>query len=125
MSSPSARAPRGPKRRWPSGRRTCVALRSTAPSPPPSLRRSSARSGWPPRAGGLDTDGLAIGADDLAELLKVDPSEWLLEVDPIREFYAQFGEKLPGELHAQLDALKQRLRSLEPVKEVGTPGDGR
>jgi phosphoenolpyruvate carboxykinase (GTP) len=64
-----------------------------------------------PTPGGLNTDGLAIGADDLDELLKVDPAEWLPEVDPIREFYAKFGEKLPGELRAQLDALEQRLRA--------------
>jgi phosphoenolpyruvate carboxykinase (GTP) len=67
--------------------------------------------GWVPTPGGLNTDGLAIGADDLDELLKVDPAEWLPEVDPIREFYAKFGEKLPGELRAQLDALEQRLRA--------------
>ncbi|HTE64504.1 MAG TPA: phosphoenolpyruvate carboxykinase (GTP) [Solirubrobacteraceae bacterium] len=63
-----------------------------------------------PTPGALDTDGLPIGADDLAELLKVEPAEWLLEIDPIREFYAQFGERLPGELPGQLDALEQRLR---------------
>jgi phosphoenolpyruvate carboxykinase (GTP) len=63
-----------------------------------------------PTPGGLDTEGLSIGDDDVAELLKVDPAEWLPEVEPIREFYAQFGEKLPRELHAQLDALEQRLR---------------
>jgi phosphoenolpyruvate carboxykinase (GTP) len=67
--------------------------------------------GWVPTPGGLNTDGLAIGADDLDELLKVDPAEWLPEVDPIREFYAKFGEKLPGELRAQLDSLEQRLRA--------------
>jgi len=64
-----------------------------------------------PTPGALDSDGLAIGDGDLEELLKVDPAEWIGEVEPIREFYAQFGEKLPGELHAQLDALEQRLRS--------------
>jgi len=64
-----------------------------------------------PTAGGLDTDGLSIGADDVAELLKVDPAEWLPEVEPIREFYAQLGEKLPRELHAQLDALERRLKA--------------
>jgi phosphoenolpyruvate carboxykinase (GTP) len=64
-----------------------------------------------PTPGALDSDGLAIGDGDLKELLKVDPAEWIGEVEPIREFYAQFGEKLPGELHAQLDALEQRLRS--------------
>jgi phosphoenolpyruvate carboxykinase (GTP) len=66
-----------------------------------------------PTPGALDTDGLAIGADDLAELLKVDAAEWLLEIDPIREFYAQFGEKLPDELRAQLDALEQRLQAAQ------------
>jgi phosphoenolpyruvate carboxykinase (GTP) len=64
-----------------------------------------------PTADGLDTDGLSIGAEDVAELLKVDPAEWLAEIEPIREFYAQFGEKLPGELRTQLDALEQRLRA--------------
>jgi phosphoenolpyruvate carboxykinase (GTP) len=64
-----------------------------------------------PTPGGLDTDGLSIDADDLAELLRVDPAEWLAEVDPIREFYAQFGQKLPDELRAQLDALEERLHS--------------
>jgi phosphoenolpyruvate carboxykinase (GTP) len=62
-----------------------------------------------PTAGSLDTDGLSIGEADLAELLKVDPAEWLAEIDPIREFYAQFGDKLPAELAAQLDALESRL----------------
>jgi phosphoenolpyruvate carboxykinase (GTP) len=64
-----------------------------------------------PTPGALDIDGLDIGGDDVAELLKVDPAEWLPEVEPIGEFYAQFGEKLPGELRAQLDALEQRLRA--------------
>ncbi len=64
-----------------------------------------------PTADGLDTDGLSIDGADLAELLRVDPEEWLAEIEPIREFYAQFGEKLPRELRAQLDALGERLSS--------------
>ena len=35
---------------------------------------------------------------------------WQEEIAPIREFYGKFGEKLPAELTAQLDALEQRLR---------------
>ena len=62
-----------------------------------------------PTAGALNTDGLSLSADDLAELLRVDPAEWLREIGPIREFYASLGEKLPGELMAQLDALEERL----------------
>jgi phosphoenolpyruvate carboxykinase (GTP) len=66
-----------------------------------------------PTAHGLDTDGLTIDAADLDELLRVDPEEWLAEIEPIREFYAQFGGKLPGELRAQLDALEERLHSAQ------------
>jgi phosphoenolpyruvate carboxykinase (GTP) len=65
--------------------------------------------GLVPTPGGLDTEGLSLDDADLAELLKVDAAEWLPEIDPIREFYAQFGEKLPDELKAQLDALQERL----------------
>jgi phosphoenolpyruvate carboxykinase (GTP) len=66
--------------------------------------------GLVPTPEALDTDGLDLAAEDLAELLRVDPAEWLAEIDPVREFYAQFGKKLPDELRAQLDALEQRLR---------------
>jgi phosphoenolpyruvate carboxykinase (GTP) len=59
----------------------------------------------------LDTDGLALAAADLELLLTVEPEEWLGEIAPIREFYAQFGDKLPPELARQLDALEQRLTS--------------
>jgi phosphoenolpyruvate carboxykinase (GTP) len=62
-----------------------------------------------PTPGSLDTDGLSVDERDLAELLRVDPAEWQREIEPIREFYGQFGEKLPGELRSQLDALQERL----------------
>jgi phosphoenolpyruvate carboxykinase (GTP) len=64
-----------------------------------------------PTRAALNTDGLDIADDDLAELLRVHPEEWLAEVEPIREFYGQFGDKLPDELRAQLDALERRLRA--------------
>jgi phosphoenolpyruvate carboxykinase (GTP) len=63
-----------------------------------------------PSKRGLDTAGLEIDSRDLEELLKVDAGEWLEEIGPIREFYAEFGAKLPRELEAQLDALEARLR---------------
>ena len=66
--------------------------------------------GLVPTPGGLNTEGLSIDDADLAELLKADAAEWLPEIDPIREFYAQFGDKLPDELRAQLDALQERLQ---------------
>jgi len=62
-----------------------------------------------PTTGGLNTEGLSLSEADVAELLRVDPAEWLPEIDPIREFYDELGDRLPGELPAQLDALRERL----------------
>jgi phosphoenolpyruvate carboxykinase (GTP) len=62
-----------------------------------------------PTAGGLDTGGLSLGAADIAALLRVDPAEWLAEVNSVREFYDELGEQLPEELTAQLAALEERL----------------
>ena len=60
----------------------------------------------------LPTDGLDVPAEDLAELLRVDADEWKAELPSIREHYAVFGDKLPPELAAQVDALEERLNEV-------------
>ena len=50
---------------------------------------------------------IADGALD--ELLSVDLDAWRDEAESIREHFATFGEQLPPELAAQLDALESRL----------------
>ena len=62
-----------------------------------------------PTPGALDTDGLDISDEDLAALTRVRADEWKPEIEPIREFFAKFGDKLPAALTRQLDALEQRL----------------
>ena len=62
-----------------------------------------------PAKDALDLEGLDISAADLDELLKVHPEEWKPEVEPIREFYAEFGDRLPRQLTRQLDLLEERL----------------
>ncbi len=42
-------------------------------------------------------------------LLHVDPTEWKAEVPSIREHFAQFGDKLPAELAAEVDTLEAKL----------------
>jgi len=64
-----------------------------------------------PAPGELDISGLALGEDDIAELLTVERDGWLAEIPLIREYYAKFGSHLPAELSAQLDALEERLRN--------------
>ena len=39
----------------------------------------------------------------------MDKDLWRTEAAGIREFYKQFGDKLPGRLSDELDALEQKL----------------
>jgi phosphoenolpyruvate carboxykinase (GTP) len=66
--------------------------------------------GYMPTLEAIDRQGLEVSKADMAELLKVDKTEWLKEAALIREHYAKFGDRLPQELAAQLDALEKRLR---------------
>ncbi|ADD40443.1 phosphoenolpyruvate carboxykinase (GTP) [Stackebrandtia nassauensis] len=65
--------------------------------------------GFVPTPEALDTEGLDLDADDLAAALRVDPEEWRAELPLITEWFEKFGDKLPGVLWAELDALKARL----------------
>ncbi len=62
-----------------------------------------------PTRDALNLDGLSIDERDVTELLTVNSDEWRAEVPLIREHFAQFGDRLPAELHAQVDALEARL----------------
>ena len=61
----------------------------------------------PPDA--LDVSGLDLTAEDLAAALAVDVDEWRSEIPQVVEWFAKFGDRLPGVLWAELDALKARL----------------
>ncbi len=62
-----------------------------------------------PAADGLDTAGLAVSDDDLAAILSVDAEGWREAIPQIRAHYAQFGAKLPAQLHVAVDNLEARL----------------
>ncbi|MEN8161095.1 MAG: phosphoenolpyruvate carboxykinase (GTP) [Myxococcota bacterium] len=64
-----------------------------------------------PAEGELDLSGLDVSSEDLAELLRIDLEGWLAEIVGVREYYSNFGERVPPELHAELDGLKQRLEA--------------
>ena len=57
----------------------------------------------------LDTDGLDLDADTLAELLRVDNEAWRGEIPLIEGHFDFIGEHLPAELADQLSALQKRL----------------
>ncbi|MCL2082412.1 MAG: phosphoenolpyruvate carboxykinase (GTP) [Oscillospiraceae bacterium] len=62
-----------------------------------------------PTADAIDTSGLDISNDAMAELLQVDKEAWLIEVASIKENYKSYGKALPKELEEQLEALEKRL----------------
>ncbi len=62
-----------------------------------------------PSPGALNTEGLDISGSDLEELLRVDPDAWRAQIPQVREYLAQFGDRLPDELREQLKALEERL----------------
>jgi phosphoenolpyruvate carboxykinase (GTP) len=66
-------------------------------------------AGLVPAPGAIETDGLDVSAEQMAELLEVRAEEFAHELPSVREHYAQFGDRLPSELHGELDRLAQRL----------------
>jgi phosphoenolpyruvate carboxykinase (GTP) len=62
-----------------------------------------------PATDALPTEGLDLSAEELRELLKVDPEEWKSQLPQVHEHYAKFGDRLPQELRDQLAALEARL----------------
>ena len=63
--------------------------------------------GYVPYAKDIDLEGLDYSRETLESILYVDKARWSAEADEIREFYKQFGDKLPKELSANLETLKE------------------
>ena len=61
--------------------------------------------------GGINTDGLDISDEAMRHLLDVDIDGWKDQLPQMHEHYAEFGEKLPAELHSQLETLELSLRA--------------
>jgi GTP-dependent phosphoenolpyruvate carboxykinase len=69
----------------------------------PALRRRRrgarhARSAACRPRGFLNTEGLDIPDEQLEAILAVDVEQWKAEVPPIREFFDEFGDRLPPEV---------------------------
>jgi phosphoenolpyruvate carboxykinase (GTP) len=65
--------------------------------------------GLVPAPGALDTRGLDVSPEALDELLSVDEEGLRAELEQVREHLARFGDRLPGAISAQLEALEERL----------------
>jgi phosphoenolpyruvate carboxykinase (GTP) len=66
--------------------------------------------GYVPTADSLTLDGLNISRGAVDELLKVDPNDWVEELDATGKFFEKFGKRLPEEIRAEHNALGERLQ---------------
>ena len=67
--------------------------------------------GYVPTKDAINTEGIEdeVTPEIMDKLLAVDTDLWKAEVADLREFYKQFGDRLPAEIKAQLDGLESRL----------------
>jgi phosphoenolpyruvate carboxykinase (GTP) len=65
--------------------------------------------GYVPTADGLDVAGL--GDVDLEQLFEIDREAWLAEADDTQVFFDSFGGRVPRELYAELEILRDKLRA--------------
>jgi phosphoenolpyruvate carboxykinase (GTP) len=65
--------------------------------------------GFVPTHSAINVEGLNVTPADIEELLTVHDDEWRDEVPRIEEHFAQFGDRLPARLDAQLKDLEARL----------------
>jgi phosphoenolpyruvate carboxykinase (GTP) len=65
--------------------------------------------GLVPAPGELELEGLSISDQAMAELLTVDAEALRAQIPQLEGFLSQFGDRLPAEISAQLEALKDRL----------------
>jgi phosphoenolpyruvate carboxykinase (GTP) len=65
--------------------------------------------GLVPTPESLDTDGLDCTDAQIQHLLEVDPEEVRAQLPQVEEHLAQFGDRLPAEIHRQFESLRERL----------------
>ncbi len=64
-----------------------------------------------PEPADLNTSGLNLAPGTLEQVLAVDKAGWQGEIEPIRKHFAQFGDRMPAALSAQVDGLEARLKA--------------
>jgi phosphoenolpyruvate carboxykinase (GTP) len=57
--------------------------------------------GYLPKPADIDLSGLDVSTETLEQLLSVDAAQWREELEGIREYFEEFGERLPGRLAMQ------------------------
>ncbi|MBR4892867.1 MAG: phosphoenolpyruvate carboxykinase (GTP) [Clostridia bacterium] len=66
--------------------------------------------GYVPNVSDVDVTGLDMTTAEIEALLSIDNKVWLEDVENIKEYFAQFGDKLPKEMAEQLAKLESNLK---------------
>ncbi|MBQ5834353.1 MAG: phosphoenolpyruvate carboxykinase (GTP), partial [Clostridia bacterium] len=67
--------------------------------------------GFIPKAEDINIEGLdGVTVDTIRELLTIDNASWLEDVENIKSFYKQIGDRVPAELYDELAILEANLR---------------
>jgi phosphoenolpyruvate carboxykinase (GTP) len=76
-----------------------------------------------PTTNAIDRTGLSLSDADMADLLKVDPAEWVEAIAGQEELMRMFGDRMPRELIAEHDGLARRIdAAITPADLVGREG---
>ena len=67
--------------------------------------------GTVPQASELNTAGIDVDQSTLDELLEIDTEAWTKEVESIREFFEEFGQRMPKQLLDELEKLDSRIKA--------------
>ena len=65
--------------------------------------------GYLPSAGGIETEGLNIGAETMAQLTTVDVAAWQAEMQAVETFFDKFGDHTPPSLRDRAARIKAEL----------------
>ena len=66
--------------------------------------------GYLPKPEDINIEGLDLDLDVMKELLTVDHDAWLSDVENIKDFYKQVGDRVPHELYDELAMLETNLK---------------
>ncbi|MCI6583802.1 MAG: phosphoenolpyruvate carboxykinase (GTP) [Mobiluncus sp.] len=68
-------------------------------------------TGFYPKFEDFNLEGLDIDKAAWDKLFEINPEAWLAETDDTEKYFEQFGDKLPAEIKAELEALRERLKA--------------
>ncbi|KAL6077093.1 Phosphoenolpyruvate carboxykinase [GTP] [Balamuthia mandrillaris] len=59
----------------------------------------------------LNVEGLDVSKETMEELFRVNPEDWQKEVTEMKEYTAQFGDRLPAGIKQEMESLERRLKA--------------